>query len=270
MKQLRYEVYYSLMFCHHLVFCLTMLIFFWHITFFRRLANLKLWAALRSPGSPITLVISTCLVIYSMISGDLCFIQSAPLVFWVDGRSARWVHACFHCCSDQAGNYPNNSMVNFLQSLPICYDNFASIGSHWWWRGLISNLYHALTHSQHIGWEGQVMKILDNSLLQMGGGLCIYQSSRLTLFQKCFCCHLHWNSEEYDQLLKSPELTTTIQKTSYSWLLLVLRFWVSILTLTNLRILHNFCHWKQSLLGKSWCTFDIGKCSMSRIFWRWF
>jgi hypothetical protein len=97
----------------------------------------------------------------------------------------------------------------------------------------------------------------------------IYQSSRLTLFQKCFCCHLHWNSEEYDQLLKSPELTT-IQKTSYSLLFLVLRFWVSILTLSNLLMLNNFCHWKQSILGKSEFTFDIGKCSMSRIFWRWF
>jgi hypothetical protein len=77
-----------------------------------------------------------------MISGDLCFIQSAPLGF-LGGWKKCEVGACFHCCSDQAGNYSNNSMVNFMQSLPICYDNFASIGSLTDDEGdLMSNLYH--------------------------------------------------------------------------------------------------------------------------------
>jgi hypothetical protein len=68
------------------------------------------------------------------------------------------------------------------------------------------------------------MKILDNSLLQMGGGLYIYQSSRLTLFQKCFwvaiCIEIVKNMISYSNLLS----LLLFRKTSYSWLLLVLRF----------------------------------------------
>ncbi len=48
------------------------------------------------------------------LSGDLqhdfwrLMLQSAPLVFWADGRSARWVHA--FTAADQAGNNSNNSI----------------------------------------------------------------------------------------------------------------------------------------------------------------
>ncbi len=90
---------------------------------------MKLWAALRIPWSPVTLS-------HLHLSGDLqhdfwrLMLQSAPLVFWADGRSARWV---FSLLLTKQVMIPTTqfflpTMVNFMQSCP-CYDNVASIGS---------------------------------------------------------------------------------------------------------------------------------------------
>jgi hypothetical protein len=57
-------------------------------------------------------------------------LQSAPLVFWVDG-SVRWVLSLLLTkqVMIQTTQFFLPTMVNFMQSCP-CYDNFASIGSN--------------------------------------------------------------------------------------------------------------------------------------------
>jgi hypothetical protein len=99
--------YYSVMFCHHLVFCLTMLIF-------SGTSHLLGGCKFETLSCTLDPLISSN-TRHLNLSGDLqhdfwrLMLQSAPLVFWADGRSARWV---LSLPLTKQVNYSNNSIFS--------------------------------------------------------------------------------------------------------------------------------------------------------------